>query len=326
MWWMKYRRLGDTGMKVSAVSLGGWINYGEGKVAQDAARRVVELAYENGINFFDIADIYGKGEAEKQMGEVLKQYPRHTLVISSKVFWPMSDDVNDRGLSRKHIMESIDKSLQRIGTDYIDIYFCHRSDPETPVLETARAMHDLIQQGKVLYWGTSEWPSSRIVEAFEICQRYNLYPPEVEQPQYSMLYRERVEQEILPVTESRGIGLVTWSPLAMGMLTGKYDDGVPEDSRFARETWARDRFINEKNAAKVRRLAPLARELGSTRGQLALAWILRHSSISSVIVGATRPEQIEENVKATDVHITPDVLEAIETILDDDTYDEAPAD
>jgi voltage-dependent potassium channel beta subunit len=323
---MQYRRLGDAGMKVSSISLGGWINYGEGKVDPDAARRVVETAYAGGINFFDLADIYGRGEAEKQMGAVLKQFPRHTLVISSKVFWPMSDDVNDRGLSRKHIMESIDKSLQRLGTDYLDIYFCHRSDPETPVLETARAMNDLIQQGKVLYWGTSEWPSSRIVEAYELCERYNLHPPRTEQPQYSMLYRKRVEEEILPITEPRGIGLVVWSPLAMGMLTGKYDEGIPEGSRFAREDWARERFINDQNRMKVRRLAPLANELGISRGQLALAWVLRQSGVSSVIIGATSPEQVEENIKAADVRLTPDIIEAINIILDDDNLDEIPVD
>lgn len=323
---MHYRRLGEAGMKVSAVSLGGWINYGEGKVDHEEARRVVETAYQNGINFFDLADIYGKGEAEKQMGAVLKNYPRHTLVIASKVFWPMSDDINDRGLSRKHIIESIDKTLQRLGTDYIDIYFCHRSDPETPVVETARAMNDLIQQGKVLYWGTSEWPSSRIVEAYEVCERYNLHPPRTEQPQYSMLYRQRVEEDILPVTEPRGIGLVVWSPLAMGMLTGKYDEGIPEDSRFARETWAQERFVNDVNRMKVRRLAPIANELGINRSQLALAWVLRQTGVSSVIIGATRTSQVEENVKAAEVDLPPDVIEAINTILEDDNLDEAPAD
>jgi voltage-dependent potassium channel beta subunit len=312
---MQYRRLGNAGMKVSAVSLGGWINFGEGKVERDTARKIVETAYEQGINFFDLADAYGRGGAEEQMGKVLKQYPRHTLVISSKLFWPMSDDVNDRGLSRKHIMESIDKSLERLGTDYLDIYFCHRPDPDTPIRETAQAMNTLIEQSKVLYWGTSEWQAAQIVEAYELCERYGWHLPKTEQPQYSMLYREPVESQILPATESRGIGLVTWSPLAMGMLTGKYDEGVPQDSRFYRESWAKEEFFNEDNVNKVRRLQPIAAELGLTRAQLALAWVLRQTGVSSVITGATRPEQVLDNVKAAEVELTAEVVEQIEAIL-----------
>lgn len=312
---MDYRRLGDAGMKVSAVSLGGWINYGEGKVAHDTARAVIERAYQQGINFFDIADIYGKGEAETQMGEVLAQYPRHTLVISSKVFWPMSDDINDRGLSRKHIMESIDKSLQRIGTDYLDIYFCHRHDPDTPIEETCRAMDDLIHQGKILYWGTSEWEGEQIQAALDICERHNLYKPKTEQPQYSMLWRERVETTVLPVTKRGGMGLVVWSPLAMGMLTGKYDEGVPEDSRFGREDWARQRYLTDENAGKVRALKAVADDLGCTRAQLALAWVLRDVGISSVIIGATKPQQIDENVAAADLQLSSDHVTEIERIL-----------
>lgn len=313
---MQYRRLGNAGMKVSTVALGGWINYGEGKVPEEVARQVVFTAYEHGINFFDLADIYGKGEAEKQMGGLLRNFPRHTLVISTKVFWSMSDDVNDQGLSRKHIMESIDKSLQRLGTDYVDIYFCHRPDPETPLLETARAMNDLIQQGKVLYWGTSEWSATQLVEVTALCERYNLYPPQSEQPQYSMLYREPVESQMLPVADTYGIGLVVWSPLGMGMLTGKYDDGVPEDTRFANEPWAKERFVTEKNAAIVRQLKPIADVMGITRAQLALAWVLRHRGVSSVITGSTQPAQVEENVRAAQVILTSDRAGEIEHILE----------
>lgn len=312
---MEYRRLGDAGMKVSEVSLGGWINYGEGKVEQDVARQIVERAYEKGINFFDLADIYGKGGAETQMGQILSQFPRHTLVISTKVYWPMSDDPNDRGLSRKHIMTSIDNSLQRLGTDYVDIYFCHRPDPDTPIEETARVMDDLIHQGKILYWGTSEWEADQIQEALEICERYNLYKPKSEQPQYSMLHRERVEDEILPVTSNNGIGLVTWSPLAMGMLTGKYDDGIPQDSRFSREPWAKERYLNDENVEKVRQLSTVAGELNITRAQLALAWVLRQPGVSSVIIGATRPEQIDDNVGAAGMQLTPDIRAQIDRIL-----------
>jgi voltage-dependent potassium channel beta subunit len=314
---MQYRRLGSAGMKVSAISLGGWINFGEGKVADDDARRVVETAYESGINFFDLADVYGKGAAEKQMGAILKQYPRNTLVISSKLFWPISDDVNDRGLSRKHIMESIDKSLRNLQTDYLDIYFCHRADPETPIRETARAMNDLIAQGKVLYWGTSEWEATQIIEAYEICERYGWNPPQTEQPQYSMIYRERVEQQILPAAQPRGIGLVPFSPLGQGMLTGKYDGGVPDGSRFAREDWARERLLNDKNAGIVRKLKPIADELGITRAQLALAWVLRQPGVSSVITGATKPAQVQDNVKAAEVILTDDVIDQIESVLGD---------
>ncbi len=318
---MNYGRLGDAGMKVSTIALGGWINYGEGKVPTEEARRVVEQAYESGINFFDLADIYGQGEAEKQMGRILNQFPRHTLVISTKVFFPMSENINDRGLSRKHIMESIDRSLSNLGTDYVDIYFCHRPDPDTPILETARAMHTLIEQGKVLYWGTSEWEPTQIVEAVSICEKHNLHPPKAEQPQYSMLYRERVEEQILPVTEPRGIGLVTWSPLAMGMLTGKYDDGVPEDSRFAKESWAKERFMTMSNIERVRRLKPIADSLSITRSQLALAWILRQPGVSSVITGATRAAQVKENAQTAPVELPADCLEQIEAVLSPTTRD-----
>jgi len=312
---MQYRRLGSAGMQVSAVALGGWINFGEGKMGEDNARQIVEAAYEQGINFYDLADVYERGEAERQMGGVLKRYPRNTLVISSKLFWQMSDDVNDRGLSRKHIMESIDRSLERLQTDYLDIYFCHRYDERTPLLETARAMNDLIQRGKILYWGTSEWSGAQLAEATALCERYNLYPPQAEQPQYSMLYRERVETEILPVTEPRGIGLVVWSPLAQGMLTGKYDDGLPEGSRFAKDEGMRERFVTDENVAKARNLKVVADELGVTRSQLALAWALRQPGVSCVITGATRPDQVTENVRAADVTLTPEVIERIEGIL-----------
>jgi len=302
-------------MQVSGVALGGWINFGEGKMGEENARQIVEAAYEQGINFYDLADVYERGEAERQMGGVLKRYPRNTLVISSKLYWQMSDDVNDRGLSRKHIMESIDRSLERLQTDYLDIYFCHRYDEHTPLLETARAMNDLIQRGKILYWGTSEWSGAQLAEATALCERYALYPPQTEQPQYSMLYRERVETEILPVTEPRGIGLVVWSPLAQGMLSGKYDDGLPEGSRFAKDEYMRERIMTDENVEKVRALKSVADELGITRSQLALAWALRQPGVSSVITGATHPDQVRENVAAADVTLTPEVIERIDGIL-----------
>lgn len=249
------------------------------------------------------------------MGEVLKQYPRHTLVIATKVYWPMSDDINDRGLSRKHIFESIDKSLKRLGTDYVDLYFCHRPDPETPLYETVRAMDDLVRMGKVLYWGTSVWTGAQIREALYLCEKGGFYPPQVEQPQYSMLYREHVEHDVLPVTAPAGMGLVVWSPLAMGMLTGKYDQGLPEDSRFAREDWAKERFLTEENVNRVKALKSIADELGITRSQLALAWTLRHPGVSSAISGATKVSQVEDNLKAAEVNLSAEVIQRIETIL-----------
>jgi voltage-dependent potassium channel beta subunit len=312
---MQYRRLGSAGVKVSAVSLGGWINYGEGKVAQESAQKVVERARALGINFYDLADVYGRGGAEEQMGAMLKSYPRQELVVSTKVFWPMSDDVNDRGLSRKHIMESIDKSLKRLGMDYVDIYFCHRPDPETPIEETARAMHDLIVQGKVLYWGTSVWEAGQLEQAYAICERYGLHKPAVEQPQYSMLVRESVERDLFPLAQQRGLGIVVFSPLAQGMLTGKYDQGIPEDTRFAREEWVRNQLFNDSNVERVRKLKPIAEQLGLSRAQLALAWALRSPELSSVITGATRPEQVEDNVRAAEVTLSPDIIAEIDAIL-----------
>jgi voltage-dependent potassium channel beta subunit len=312
---MHYRRLGSAGMKVSAVSLGGWINFGANNMGNDTAEAIVRTAYEAGINFYDLADVYARGEAETQMGRILQQYPRNTLVISSKVFWEMSDDVNDRGLSRKHIMASIDASLTRLGTDHLDIYFCHRYDPDTPLIETVRAMDDLIHQGKILYWGTSEWSGEQLQAAVDLCNQHGFFPPQTEQPQYSMLYRERVEGEILPVTEPNGIGLVVWSPMAQGMLTGKYEEGVPQDSRFAKEEWARDRFLNDANVERVRKLAPIAADAGLSRGQLALAWVLRQGGVSSVITGATTAEQVTQNAHAAEITLAPDVIERIDAVL-----------
>ena len=312
---MEYRRLGDAGMKVSVVAIGGWINFEAGKIGEEATRAVIERAYELGVNFFDSADVYGRGSSERVMGDVLSQYERSTLVMSTKVFGEMSDDVNDRGLSRKHIFESIDKSLDRLQTDYIDIYFCHRPDPETPILETARAMNDLIQQGAVMYWGTSEWEADQIAEAVRICDKHNLHKPQTDQPQYSMLFRDRVEKQILPLTQPAGIGLVPWSPLAFGMLTGKYDDGVPADSRFAREEWAKKEMMTEANVRKVRNLKPVAERLGVTRAQLALGWLLRQPGVSSVITSATKVSQVEDNVGAAAIKLSEDDLKEIDAIL-----------
>lgn len=314
---MLYRRLGRTGMKVSAISLGAWTTYGGSVQDKPLIKDIAAAAIEHGVNFFDNADIYATGAGESFLGEVLEDLgtPRHHLVLSTKVFWPMSDDVNDRGLSRKHVLESIDMSLERMRTDYVDIYFAHRFDPETPMEEIVEAFSDVVRSGRAHYWGTSEWSAAQIAEAHTYAKAHGLVAPVTEQPQYSMLYRERVENEILPTTEAKGIGLVVWSPLAMGMLTGKYDDGVPAGSRFADNDGFRERFLTDANAAKVKALKGVADELGISRAQLALAWTLRQSGVSSVITGATRVEQLLDNVAAADVTLDHATIERIDAIL-----------
>jgi aryl-alcohol dehydrogenase-like predicted oxidoreductase len=248
------------------------------------------------------------------MGEALRELPRHTLVLSSKVFRPMSDDVNDRGLSRKHIMEAVDRSLRRIGTDYLDLYFCHRDDPETPVEETARAMDDLVRAGKVLYWGTSEWPAGRIDQALDVAGRA-LYRPQVEQSLYNLLSRRRVEREIAGLVERQGLGVVVWGPLAFGLLTGKYDEGLPEGSRLARMPALREAWYREAWVDRVRRLRPIADGLGVTRAQLALAWLLARPHVSSVITGAVTVEQLVSNLHAAEVTLPAEARQAIEAIF-----------
>jgi voltage-dependent potassium channel beta subunit len=312
---MSYRPFGRCGTKVSAFGLGGWTTYGGSVKDAGNIRKILVGAFEAGINFFDIADVYARGESEKAMGKVLKEFPRHELVISSKLFWPMSEDVNDRGLSRKHIMESIEKSLGRIGTDYLDIYFCHRADPETPLEETARAMDDLVHQGKVLYWGTSEWSGEQLAQAHQLCNARNLYRPQVEQPQFSLLSRRRVEEEVREVAVENGMGLVVWSPLASGLLTGKYDQGLPPGSRLAEMEWLRESVITPERLAKVKRFKALADELGCSRAQLALAWAAAQPGISSVITGATKPEQLAENLGALKLSLGPAVLKALDQIF-----------
>ena len=314
---MQYRRLGRSGLKISAVSLGAWTTYG-GSV-QDMARitEIVKTAHEAGVNFFDNADAYARGNGETVMGQVFADLaiPRHHLVLSTKVYWPMSDVVTDRGLSRKHVLESIDLSLERMQTDYVDLYFAHRYDPETPLEEIVEAFSDVVRSGRALYWGTSEWSAAQIAEAHTFAKANGLVAPATEQPQYSMLYRERVEQQILPVTEPKGIGLVVWSPLAMGVLTGKYDDGLPAGSRLTDNENFRGRLLTDENIARVRSLAPIAGDLGITRSQLALAWALRQSGVSSVITGATRVDQIQETVRAADVVLDDATIARIDAIL-----------
>ena len=309
---MEYRRLGRAGIKVSAVSLGGWVTFGE-QIDESAVRAVVAAAIEGGINFIDLADVYARGEAERVFGAVLKSHRRHDLVISSKAFWPSGQGPNQRGLSRKHLFESIEGSLQRLGTDYVDLYFCHRHDDEVEMEEIVMAMDDLVRQGKVLYWGTSVWPAARISDAVHVAQRLGAHPPRAEQPRYNMVDRH-IEPEIVPTAERHGIGLVVWSPMAQGILSGKYAEGMPEGSRGAQFEWVRRGFRAEDVAA-AEALRPVAGDVGITLAQLALAWCLRLPQISSVITGATRPEQVTENTAAVDMELDEATLARIEDVL-----------
>jgi voltage-dependent potassium channel beta subunit len=312
---MRYRYLGKWGLKVSEIALGAWVTYGDTMHDKEMISEIVKIAYDGGVNFFDNADIYAIGKAEEVMGEVLADYPRHTLVLSTKAYWPMSKDVNDRGLSRKHIRESIHKSLRRYNTDYLDLYFAHRYDQNVPMEEIVTSFSCLVDEGKILYWGTSEWPASRIAEANVFATANGLHPPAVEQPQYSMLYRDRVEKRILREAKRFDMGVTVWSPLAMGMLTGKYDDGLPDGSRFADDEEMRSYFFSAANQARVRALKEVADDLGLSRVQLALAWVLRDPQMSCAITGATKPSQIAESLGAVGVHLTEDVLERIDEIL-----------
>ncbi|MDB4868885.1 MAG: putative oxidoreductase, aryl-alcohol dehydrogenase like protein [Cohnella sp.] len=310
---MHYRRMGRTGLKVSEISLGSWLTYG-GYVERERSAEAIRKAYELGVNSFDTANVYHQGEAEKVMGTVLKEYPRDSYVLATKVFWPMGEGPNDRGLSRKHVTEQCHASLSRLGMDYVDIYYCHRFDPETPVDETLRAIDDLVRQGKVLYVGVSEWTAAQMAEALGVADRYLLDRIVVNQPQYN-LFERYIEKDIIALGEAKGIGQIVFSPLAQGLLAGKYDsiDNIPADSRAAQLEWVRKGITQEK-IDKVKRLAVLARDNGLTTGQLALAWILRQPNVASALVGASRPEQVEENVKASGVVLSADTLAAIEEI------------
>ena len=309
---MEYRRLGNGGIKVSAVALGAWLTYG-GSVEDETARDCIRTAIEHGVNYIDGADVYAGGQAERVTGQAIKDYERSDLVISSKAFWPMSDNVNNRGLSRKHIMESVEGSLRRLGTDYLDLYFCHRFDPETPLEETVRAMDDLVHQGKVLYWGTSVWEAGQIDDAVVLAHQFNAYRPQVEQPPYNMLNRH-IEADVMSTCARHGMGITVFSPLAQGLLTGKYNDGIPQGSRADISRWL-ERDLNEENLVRTRKLTALAGDLGITPAGLALAWILRRPEISCVITGATRPEHVEANVLAAEIKLEEDVLARIEAIL-----------
>lgn len=316
---MHYRRLGQSGLKVSEISLGAWVTFGD-QVDQKNAHKLIHAAYDYGVNYFDNADAYGNGEAERLMGLAIKDIPREALVISSKVFWPTMPGPNGRGLSRKHITESIHASLRRLDTDYVDLYFCHRYDPDTPVEEVVFTMNNLIQQGKILYWGTSEWSAAQISRAVGIARQYNLIPPTMEQPQYSMFHRKRMETEIAPIAQELGLGLTTFSPLYFGILTGKYQDGIPAGSRATLDSmaWIQN-YLTPERLGMVRDLGLVAADLGISPAQLAIAWILCRKSVSSVITGATKLSQLQDNLAAAEKLplLSEDVLEHIDEILGD---------
>lgn len=314
---LKYRRLGRSGLKVSEVSLGSWLTYGT-TVEEETATEIIHRAYELGVNFFDSANIYGRGRAEKVMAKALKAFPRESYVITTKAWGVMGDGPNDRGLSRKHLMEQVHNSLKRMELDYIDVFYCHRYDPETPVEETLRALDDLVRQGKILYIGVSEWSAAQIEEAVRIADQFLLERIVVNQPLYNMLER-RIEKEVIPVSKKYGIGQVVYSPLAQGVLTGKYlGQEIPEDSRAANDeiNHGIKHLLRADVLQKVAQLDELAKEIGTTLPVLAIAWVLREPNVSSALVGASKPEQIEMNVKATELELTEDILKRIEEILE----------
>jgi voltage-dependent potassium channel beta subunit len=312
---MEYRKLGASGLKVSAISLGAWLTYGSNHVQQEQAIGCIQHAIDSGINLIDVADAYARGQAEVVVGKAIKKYQRSDLVVTTKAFWPMSDNINDRGLSRKHITESVNKSLKRFDMDYIDIFFCHRFDPETPVEETIRAIEDLIRQGKLLYWGTSMWTAQNIDDAYEALKTLNMNRPVVEQPLYNML-EQQVVQGVEGSVERHGMGMVVFSPLAGGILTGKYNNGIPAESRATDPdaAWFKDRITEEK-LSKTRQLSAMAQEMGIGVSALALAWVLKHPHVASAITGATRLSHVDENLKALDVKLDDESMHRIEVIL-----------
>jgi len=319
---MKYRHLGKSGLQLSELSFGAWITFAQ-QIDDKTAAQLITIAYDSGANFFDNAEAYASGQAEIVMGKIIKnkKWPRDTFVISSKVFWG-GDLPNQEGLSRKHVIEACHAALRRLQVDYLDLYFCHRPDPDTPIEETVRAMSDLIAQGKVLYWGTSEWSAESILEAYSIAREQHLVPPTMEQPQYNMFHRENVEHVLAPLYHQIGLGMTTWSPLVSGLLTGKYDEGDPGGTRISLRGygWLREEFESDETRqriVKVKRLGKVADALAITLPQLALSWCLKNPNVSSVITGASKPEHVRENMKATQFvdKLDDEVMQRIETIL-----------
>jgi len=320
---MEYRYLGKSGLKVSALSFGSWVTFHD-QIGEDVAYKCMKEAYDAGVNFFDNAEVYANGQSEVLMGKVLKKtgWKRSDLVLSTKIFWG-GEGPNDKGLSRKHIIEGTDAALKRMQVDYVDLIFCHRPDLHTPIEETVRAMNHIINQGKAFYWGTSEWTAQQIMEAYGIAKREHLIPPLMEQPEYNMFKREKIEKEYLPLYNEVGLGTTIWSPLASGLLTGKYVDGIPEGSRLNLKgyEWLRDWILNEdgkKRNTKVKDLIPIADEIGVTMPELAISWCLKNPNVSTVITGASNADQVKQNMKALNAveKLTDDVMKKIEDVLD----------
>jgi voltage-dependent potassium channel beta subunit len=318
---MTYRRLGRSGLKVSVLSFGSWVTFHD-QLDDSLAANCLEAAREYGVNFFDNAEVYAGGKSEEVMGRALKKlgWPRHEYVVSSKFYWGIHDDPNTKfTLNRKYLMQAVDASLDRFGLDFLDLVFCHRADKDTPIEETVWAMSDIISQGKALYWGTSEWDADEIRAAWEIAERHHLHKPVMEQPQYNLFTRRKVEREYARLYEDIGLGTTIWSPLASGLLTGKYLDEVPDDSRANLEgyEWLRDRLTDPANNDKVRQLKGVADELGCSLAQLSIAWCAKNPNVSTVITGASRVDQVHENMKALDVleQLDDDVMERIEEIF-----------
>ena len=319
---MIYRYLGKSGLKVSALSFGAWVTFND-QVGEDTAYECMTAAYDAGVNFFDNAEVYSNGKAEIMMGNVIKKagWKRSDLVLSTKIYWG-GNGVNDKGLSRKHIIEGTNAALKRLQIDYVDLIFCHRPDNDTPIEETVRAMNHIINQGKAFYWGTSEWNATQIMEAYQIAKREHLIPPTMEQPEYNMLHREKVEKEFLPLYEKIGLGTTIWSPLKSGLLTGKYNNGIPEKSRLSLQDyeWLKEALLSnngQENLEKVKKLTLIANDLGISMAALALTWALKNPNVSTVITGASRKEQVKENMKVVEYLdlLNDDVLEKIEEIL-----------
>jgi voltage-dependent potassium channel beta subunit len=318
---MQYRHLGRSGLRVSVLSFGSWVSFGP-QLAGDSARDCLAAAYDAGVNFFDNAEVYAGGKSETIMGAAIAElgWPRHSYVISSKYFWGIQDSVNTTNtLNRKYLLQAVDGSLHRLGLDFLDLIFCHRPDPETPIEETVRAMHDIIASGKAHYWGTSEWSADAIVQAWDIADRHHLHKPVMEQPQYNLFEREKVEKEFLPLYDKFGLGLTTWSPLASGLLTGKYLNGVPAESRAALPGygWLKDDVTNADANRRVRELSAIAEELGVSLAQLSIAWCASNPHVSTVITGASRVGQVHENLGALEVidRLTPGIKARIDAIF-----------
>lgn len=321
---MEYRRLGKSGLQVSALSFGSWISFNK-QIDDKVAESIMSYAYDQGINFFDNAEVYALGESEKMMGRILKKkkWDRTSYVVSSKAYFGSrgkENKPNQTGNSRKHLLEACDEALQRFQLDYLDLFYCHRADKNTPIEETVWAMNHLIQQGKIMYWGTSEWTGVEIMEAHRVAQAYRLIGPTMEQPQYNLFERFKVESDYSEIYKNVGLGTTTWSPLASGLLSGKYNDGVPKDSRFALEgfNWLKEQWLTPDKLKKVKKLADLAKKLEISTAVLSIAWCLSNPNVSTVILGASKKNQLQENLKAIDALplLTEEVLEKIEKIMD----------